>query len=1024
MRIAILGPLIVTDESGAAITVAGARLRTLLIRLALEPGRTVSADALIDAVWGAEPPAAAGNALQALVSRLRRVLPERTLVAEPAGYRLEAATDVAEFESLIASDRVDDALALWRGDPLPDVADADFARARLVRLAEAHLSAVEESLARRAPTGTLIGELEALTAAHPLRERPHALLISALAASGRQADAVAVYEELRGRLAEDLGLDPSPELAGAYTAMLRGRRSDGNVRASLTTFVGRETDLAKIGSAVRHTRLLTLVGPGGAGKTRLATEVARRLSGDFPGGTWMVELAPVRDPKDLPGAVADALRMREVRMLDLGPAADLTDRIMRTIEGRELLLILDNCEHLVDASARFADTILGACPGVRVIATSREPLAITGETLHPVGPLAVPVAGAGVTDVGAAAAVRLFGDRAGAVRPGFAVGEANVDAVAEICRRLDGMPLAIELACARLRTLPVETIAARLDDRFRLLTGGSRTAMPRHQTLLAVVEWSWDLLDEDERRLAADLSVFLGGATGELITAVCGEADVALAGLVDKSLVRLDEDSRYQMLETIRVFAAERLAESGRADEVRNRLAAYLTDQMAIAEGALRGPDQMYWLDWITAERDNLGGALRWAIDSGDSLTAYRLAGYLGWYWLLSDSHVEAVDWLRQVLRMPGDVPVDVQALALAHYGMNAMITSDQQLVVDDPLERARTYGSRHPVVALSALLAGMFDDDLEGADRELPNLFNHDDRWVRAIGQCMRGLSLLYRGDPSGAEADLRGALGEFRQIGDRWAMATMTSALGDLLALRGHSDDARETLEEATELAVGLGVTDVSTQALVSLSLFLARAGDLDGADKAMARAQAEVRNRISLQTDGILATASAELARRHGDLALSRRRYRQALAALPEVVGMARELKSIAKIGLAHTELELGDVDAAENLAREVCLASGLPRDRISMAMAAATFASIAIARQEFERAAFLIGAGDSLRGVPDYGTPEITRAEAAARAGLGDAGYAEAYRSGAGLDQEAASAAVTGGARDHGPIAGAG
>src|SRR6185369_10142275 len=341
----------------------------------------------------------------------------------------------------------------------------------------------------------------------------------------------------------------------------------------------------------------------------------------------------------------------------------------------------------------------------RIITTSREPLAITGETLHPVGPLATPTAGASAAVASGVAAARLFADRAAAVRPGFAITEANVDAIAEICRRLDGMPLAIELACARLRTLPVETIAARLDDRFRLLTGGSRTAMPRHQTLLAVVEWSWDLLDDDERRLAADLSVFLDGATDELIEAVCGDVDEALAGLVDKSLVRLDEDGRYQMLETIRVFAAERLAESGRADDVRSRLAAYLTERLSIGEPAMRGPDQLFWLDWITAERDNLSGALRWAIDSGDAETAHRLAGSLGWYWLLSDSHAEAVNWLRQVLVMPGEVTATPRALTLAHYGMNAMITSDE-LVVPDPLGQAQRIGSKHPVVALSALIS------------------------------------------------------------------------------------------------------------------------------------------------------------------------------------------------------------------------------------------------------------------------------------------------------------------------------
>jgi predicted ATPase/DNA-binding SARP family transcriptional activator len=603
VRIGVLGPLEVHADSGELLPLTGARLRTLLIRLALDPDRVVTTRQLIDAVWGDDPPAAAPNALQALVSRLRRALPDLPVTSDPAGYRLALdpdAVDAHRFERLVRAGNADlpEALALWRGPALADVTEADYARGPVARLTELRLTALEDAAEARLGTpaadgapggGAVVAELEALNREHPTRERLTGLLMRALCLAGRPADALAAYEHLRERLAEDLGTDPSGELAQLQLAILRGTLQPGqtpagptavvvdpprtNLRAGLTSFVGRDNDVARVTAMVTTTRLVTLVGPGGAGKTRLAVEAARTLLRQFPDGVWFVELAPVTDPNELTATVLSTLGLREQALLPqrtlgaLISAGDPSSRLISGLHDKDLLIVLDNCEHLIGKAATLADDVLGSCPGVRVLATSREPLALTGESLWTVDSLGLPGAD-DPPEVGRFAAIRLFADRATAARADFRVDATNVAVVADLCRALDGMPLAIELAAARLRTMTLGQIADRLDDRFRLLVGGSRTALPRHQTLRAVVDWSWDLLDEPERTLWRRLSVFAGGATLSAAEAVCGlgdsTMDIALA-LADKSLLTISDglEPRFDMLETIRAYGRERLADAG-----------------------------------------------------------------------------------------------------------------------------------------------------------------------------------------------------------------------------------------------------------------------------------------------------------------------------------------------------------------------------------------------------------------------------------------------------------------------------
>jgi predicted ATPase/DNA-binding SARP family transcriptional activator len=1066
VRIALLGPLDVTDGHGQTIPIAGARLRALLIRLALDSGRTVGVDALTDAIWDGDAPAGATNALQTLVSRLRRSLPAGAIAADQTGYRVTAALDIDEFDAYVrdgraaagrgdlveARRRYDAAVILWRGAPLSDVANADFARAPIARLAEAQIAAIEERLAVRLSlddAGSIVAELDALAAAHPLRERPHQLLITALAGSGRSADAVAVYIRLRDRLADELGLDPSAELTATYAAMLRGERPPlgpgvtslapalpapiltrpaslgrgsppandaaspdgaadkarvspmGNLRSAVTSFVGRAAEVADLVATVREHRLVTLVGPGGAGKTRLAVEAGRVIGAEFPDGVWLVELAPIGEATDVPRALTEALSLRETRMAEDRRADPL--RALDQIEAANLLVILDNCEHLIDACAHIAEEVLSRCPAVRILATSREPLAIAGEVLRPLGPLSTPPLGATPAAIADTASVRLFADRAAAVRPGFAVNEGTdattADAVAEICRRLDGMPLAIELAGARLRTVPVEQIAARLDDRFRLLTSGSRTALPRHQTLVAAVAWSWDLLEPAERDLAMRFAVFAGGATMDAVVEVWGTDSVErLLGLVDKSFVVLGDDGRYRMLETIRAYAAERLADSGHTDAARDVHAAYFVRVAEDADAHLRGRGQARSLRTFGAERDNLSTALRWTIDSGEAALAARLAGALGWFWMMSDYHVEAAARLGEAIALPGDVPPLVRAKALALYGMNLAVIGTPDDAVEFIAE-AQLLAPDDPTVVLGRVLNGVLPVGREEALKHLPLALDHPDPWVRAMGLTVRGITHMYAAAPNDAERDLTEGLAAFEDLGDNWARAMLGGALGELRAIRGDTDGAVTALQRSAALADSLGVDDVAAQSILQLSLVRARRGDLDGARVEVRRARAKIDRLVSPVLGVSLAVAEAEIARRAGDLTLARERYHEGLDPISDVRSVPRETYAGLLAGLMVTEVQLGDAAAVRRTGAR--LMAHTVREHIVVVMAAMALA-FAIVEVDSARAAHLLGVADAMRGIAELGNPDVARVATAARERLGDEAYDAALADGRTVD----------------------
>ncbi|UBU18707.1 AfsR/SARP family transcriptional regulator [Nonomuraea gerenzanensis] len=592
MRVELLGPVkaYLDDDEPAGIN--GVRLRTLLSRLALEPGRPVSAETLIGDLWGEQAPSGATAALHTLVARLRRAIGgAAALELVAGGYRLPVRAqdvDACRFEELVARGRRElaagahreaaatlrAALDLWRGEALADVREAPFADRVATRLHDLRDAAAQDRIEAELHLGgyaEVLGDLATLAAHHPLSERLAGMRMRALAAAGRQSDALAVYAQIRGRLADELGVDPAPELEEIHLALLRGemerppapgRAAPNRLPAQLTGFVGREPELARLAALLPAGRLVTVVGPGGSGKTRLALEAVARDPAHARGRVWFVPLAEVGAADPFLDAVLTALddRPPETRR------ATSLDRVCELLGADDALLVLDNCEHLIEDAADLADQLLLRLPRLRILATSRRPLAITGETLCHLSPLDVPDDAAQAAQ---SAAVRLFAERAAQVQPGFTLDATTLETVVEICRRLDGLPLALELAAAKVRSMSLPQIAARLDDRFRLLTPGSRAAPQPRRTLLAVVERSWDLLDEQERTLARRLAGFPGGAELPELEAACADASLpageivyVLGSLVEKSVVQ-EAGGRYRMLETVRAYALRDLLAAG-----------------------------------------------------------------------------------------------------------------------------------------------------------------------------------------------------------------------------------------------------------------------------------------------------------------------------------------------------------------------------------------------------------------------------------------------------------------------------
>ncbi|TCO58005.1 BTAD domain-containing putative transcriptional regulator [Actinocrispum wychmicini] len=1012
MRVAMLGPLSLRDAADREIEVGGIRLRMLLVRLALDAGRIVPNESLIDGLWGERPPVDATNALQSLVSRLRKAGIAKQLESHSIGYSLAATdVDVHTFERLAAeggrllregqtnraAEVLREALDLWRGPALVDVADAPFAGPTVARLAEQRLTALEDRVdadIRRGRDADVIVELYALTREHPLRERLAGLLIQALHGVGRQADAINAFETVKRALADELGVDPGPQLREIHLAVLREKpaKTPGTaLPAQLTSFVGRHTELAELGKV--DDRLVTLVGPGGVGKTRLATEAAGRVTGRV----WFVHLAGLREAVDVPVALAAALGLGDIRVPD-GPGIwtiktmDVTTRLVDALKNRADLVVLDNCEHLISAAANLADTLLAGCPTLRIMATSREPLAITGETLVPVGPLDLPDEQASPDQAMERAAVRLFLDRAVAVRPGFTVDEHNVAAVVAICRQLDGLPLALELAAARLRSMTVGQVVERLDDRFRLLTGGSRTSLPRHQTLGAVVEWSWGLLSEPERTLAGRLSVFATGATLEAVTAVCAgddlpSADVlyVLASLVEKSLVEAIEGAdgvpRYRMLQTVRAFAAARLVD---ADEVRARFTGYMLAMIEELEPKLRGPDQLGHLATMDADRQNILAALRIAVDRGDGDTSFRIGAAWTWYWLLrqgafADMSSEHSLPLERMKSLAAQAPPDAQAAVRILEMAGDLGIPDRPLVVEMiDVCRELGPGSRYPVLVLLEPIANLLAGDHAEAVASLARTLRNRDPWVRAAVASCAAMIVINLGDLDRAERWFRHGVRAFRRLGDRWGLMLSLSGLGEIKSIRGDITGAIADMTESAKLEAEMGPLSNPPMTCARIAEQLHRAGDLDGAER-------ELMQVLRISEELVQPTVTVAIRCRLGAVA----RARGDLVAAREHLVVAREIAE----ALGHTLTDNlvswvdcvemwvladeGRVAEARALGRSALSAiqSGFMADNQGTASVGEALAAAAAADGDLPLAARLLGVSAAVRGAVDRGSPAI-------------------------------------------------
>jgi predicted ATPase/DNA-binding SARP family transcriptional activator len=1092
MRIAVLGPLEVCDDGGRPVEVSGRRLRALLVRLSLDAGRVVSADRLIDDLWEDDPPAGAANALQSLVSRLRGLLGRDLVQSAGGGYRLAvepAQLDLAVFERSVRDGRAalargDRAAAvaalrraadLWRGPALDDVVQAPFAVAEAARLEELRLTAAEDRIEAESVLGDParhVPELEALRAAHPLRERVIGLLMRALCAAGRPAQALEVYEDVRGALADRLGADPSPELSALHLAILRGEPAgsqgpqtagptaapapepppaaaerSGNLPAQITSFVGREEEIGRLGALLAEDvaengrvqpRLVTLTGPGGAGKTRLAVEAAAGRVGRVRDGVWFVPLAAVTDPIDVPQAVAAAVGLADpirltVLAKDARDAAGPLSRLADLLAGRELIVILDNCEHVIDAAAALADRLLAAAPGVRILATSREPLAITGETLCPVASLAMPPDDADAATAVGHASVQLFAERARAVRPGFRVGEDNAAAVVRICRALDGIPLAIELAAARLRALSVDQVADRLDDRFRLLSNGSRAALPRHQTLRAIVDWSWDLLGPAERRVLRRLSVFSGGATPEAAQRICapeygagagkdastgaskdpaepGEVVDVVAALVDKSLVLADEDGgvRYRLLETMRAYAGERLAEAGEQDALRDAHAAHFLELAERGEPQLRRAGQKEWAALFKLEQGNCNAALRHAIDSRDVPTALRYIRALTWFWLISNYESEGSSWAVEVADLAGPAaPAGLEeAHAVCHLlAAIASATHDHkpqlELIGRDLAEAAESLqDATHPLLALARPLSLLLKQDEAGARTELDRLEQHPDPWIQAMRHTLTGMLDVTGSRPDPGEARLLEGYARFKELGERFGVVLTLTFLTEVALSRGRFDQAVRLAAEARESTAGFG-----GEAQAMLLVLLGRAHTWAGQVELGRREMEEgVRDGLRSGEFGDAVGGMAELAA----LALRLGDREQARLWLDRGAQTAAEHGGRPDLGLGPATLYArrgylamldGDLELAEDYYAQAfekmregtfMLFTAVGIGEIALGLAA-----LAVRRGQHERAAELLGCAHSVYGVEYQASYSAGPARASALAALGSEAFEAAY-----------------------------
>jgi predicted ATPase len=868
----------------------------------------------------------------------------------------------------------------------------------------------------------------------PTRERLVGQLMTALFNAGRQAAALKVFAQTRRVLADELGLDPSRELRAVMEQILRQdpaitptpaaavlEKVAGNLPSRTTSFVGRAGELARTLDLLRRARLITLVGPGGAGKTALGVEAARAAAPRFRDGVWLVRLAAVTEPQVLVHTIADALTLS----MEGGTATRRpSDLLVRHLAARDVLVVLDNCEHLIEPVATLVEAVLGRCPDLRIMTTSREALAVPGEVQLVIGPLAVPHPGTPPARVASFPAARLFLDRAHERTPDLVLDDDELAAVGVISRRLDGIPLALELAAARLASLTPRELAARVVDRFAVLTSGSRTADARQQTLRNTVDWSHELLTSPERVLFRRLAVFRGGWTLPAAEDVVSTPDLPEGAVLDllerllrQSLVVADKSAghtRYRMLETLREYAADKLRQAGEDNRVADVHAAHFLRMGEEAESGLRGPSQSGWLQRLDREHANLRAALRrFQGPGGNTDGALRLAGSLGLYWHMG-RHLEGREALRLVMASPGGSPAArgraLQAVALVERPRACMVHPSEQcaaaaydslMIFESVGDRARAAFSR-VLLAVEGVAASSPVDAatlLADADGEFGAA---GDGWGQAVVAFVRMEILAKQGVEAGTRVAAGAAIDMVRVLGDGWGLSAVLYHFGWALSRFGRYAEAVPVLEEAIEVAGTAGVDNTIQWATADLGLALLALGRVQEASACFARAGV-ASERVGDDAGKILAGyGEAVLAVREGRHDVARPLFARSCEGF-ERLGVSLAT-GMALTGLATCDEHAGNHAAARASFQRLLALARTAGEVGLMATALEGLARAALADDEPERTAELLGRAASLRETYDRpaSAPERSAAEAAgrtSRSALGEPSYTQATRRGA-------------------------
>jgi predicted ATPase/DNA-binding SARP family transcriptional activator len=959
MEFRILGPL-EAGVDGKPVELPAAKQRALLAILLLRANEPVSSELLIDELWGGAPPRSARKLLQTYVSKLRRVLGDKVLVTHPAGYavRVEPGQlDLYRFGDLVdqareaqpreAAQKLRAALALWRGPPLADFRYDSFAQTAIGRLEELRLVTIEARIDADLAVGRhgdVVGELRGLVTEYPLRERLRGQLMVALYRSGRQAEALAVYRDGRRRLVDELGIEPSRFLADLERAILEQDARlalpvEPTARPTLrprptalptwgSSFVGRSEEMDSVQAHLGRPdlRLLTLTGPGGAGKTRLAVEVAVRLTADFRDGVLFVDLAAVRDPALVAFATVQAIGLRGI-----GPA-EAPSELAAYLRPRRVLVIFDNFEQVLPAAPGVA-ALLTAAPAVKIIVTSRAPLRVPEEHIFPVPPLALPAAGVDLATLARGDAVALFLERARAARPDFALVEMNAAPVATLCVRLDGLPLALELAAARVSLLSPRAILARLGRRLDVLKSNALDIPERHRTLRAAIEWSYELLDTNEQALFRRLGVFVGGFTVDEAEAVAPETDLdvldGVESLLHANLLRAEgtaaDEPRFGMLETIREYALERLARHDEADGARNRHARFYQGLAQRAEPELRGPGQARWLEVLDAEYDNLRAALAWAAQGGEASVGLETGAALWRFWQMRGHIDEGREQLERLLETNSGSPA-VRAAAELSAARCAFIQGDfagMQRFVEDSIRVHRRIRENYSV-GFALMITGTATATRGDFERGQAYLYEAlsiarslGDTWLESSALGYLGIVLIEKGDFTAARRALEDGLRWMRELGDRRSVGWMLISLGRVALGSSDHDRARLRFDEA--LAVERRLGDLwgiatSLHGLACVAIADGRYGEVRGLLGESIRVAWGAHDRPSIAADlDLFARFSAVQGRlpRAGRLYGSASVLDRALHSNPLQSGGRSEGREIAEVRTALGEEEFAEV-----------------------------------------------------------------------------------------------------------------